>query len=367
MKPFAAILFALASATAVSAAQPGLETLRAAWSAALDDWKAANVEADRQLFQRPPAEAAARIGDALARRRRLDSAKQQYITALARYYRTAARQWQEASSVPSAPPGEAGLQEALNAALEDLGRQIKTLPASSRDSAPVLERQRGELRLIQASLRARQEARGRAFPGASAAAGEVEAAVEAMLALANRLEAHQSTLRQEAAAWEQIYTGLKEELERRQPPPPVPAGPTGAAVPLGAEASAQAVVPSLAGVWFLQNLNARKTEDGAYEPRFVNVRITQQEDRVQGSYEAVYAVPEDEPHNPTVRFSFEGRITTEVLRFPLRSPLRGFILIERATPLRIRVSYSIENPEVRNISFGYVGADNPQDLQKKID
>lgn len=117
----------------------------------------------------------------------------------------------------------------------------------------------------------------------------------------------------------------------------------------------------------MQNLDARKTDDGAYEPRFVNVRITQQDDLVQGSYEGVYAVPEDEPHNPTVRFSFEGRIRTETMRFALKAPLQGTILIQKVGAHQIRVSYAIDNPEVRNISFGYVPDESPQTLQKKVD
>jgi hypothetical protein len=367
---FAALIcFLGCAALPAGAGQPALDALRTAWSAALDDWKATSVETDRELFQRPPADALSRIDEALAKRRRVTETRQEYILALVRHYRQLARRYQEAQDPALDPPGEAELRDAIVEAIGGLDKQLKTLPAANRAAAPVLERQRGELRAVQAGLRSRQQARARAGLASSAGAADTGAAAESLLALANRLEAHDVTLRQESGAWDRIYAGLKDEVERRAPRPvePAPAAPTaGSAVPLGAEAS-QAVVPSLAGIWFLQNLDARKTDDGAYEPRFVNVRITQQEDKVQGNYEAVYAVPEEEAHNPTVRFSFEGRITTEILRFPLRAPLRGYILMERSGPLRMRVSYSIENPEVRNISFGYVGPENPQNLQKKID
>lgn len=357
------------AALPASAGQPALEALRTAWSAALEDWKATGVEADRELFQRRPADSLSRIDEAAAKRRRVTEAKREYILALARHYRQAARRYQEAQQPVLDPPGEAELREAIVAAIAGIERQLKTLPAANRAAAPALERQRGELLAVQAGLRSRQETRNRARLASPAGAADTQAAAESLLALANRLEAHEATLRQESGAWDRIYAGLKDEVERRSPRAvePAPAAPaTGSAVAPGAVAS-QAVVPLLAGIWFLQNLDARKTEDGAYEPRFVNVRITQQEDRVQGNYEAVYAVPEDEPYNPTVRFSFEGRITTEILRFPLRAPLRGYILMERTGPLRMRVSYGIENPEARNISFGYVGPENPQTLQKKID
>lgn len=357
------------AALPAGAGQAVLDALRTAWSAALDEWKATSVETDRELFQRPPADALRRIDEALAKRRRVTEAKQQYILALARHYRQLARRYQDGSGPSLDPPGEADLRAAIMDAIAGIDRQLKALPAANRGAAPALERQRAELRAILAGLQSRHEARTRAGIAGHAGAADHGAAAEALLALANRLEAHEVTLSQESSAWDRVYAGLKDEVERRAPRPvePAPAAPTaGAAVPPGAEAS-QAVVPSLAGIWFLQNLDARKTDDGAYEPRFVNVRITQQDDRVQGSYEAVYAVPEDEPYNPTVRFSFDGRITSEILRFPLRAPLRGYILFERAGPLRMRVSYSIENPEARNISFGYVAPDNPQNLQKKID
>lgn len=359
----------LAALPAAGAGQPSLDALRTAWSAALDDWKATGVEADRELFQRPPAGSLSRIDEALAKRRRVTETKREYILALARHYRHLARRYQEAQPPALDPPGEAALREAIAEAISGIEGQLKALPAANRAAAPALERQRSELRAVQAGLRSRQEARTRAGLASSAGAADTGAAAESLLALANRLEAHEATLRQESGAWDRIYARLKDEVERRSPRAvePAPAVLTaGAATPDGAGAS-QSVVPSLAGIWFLQNLDARKTGGGAYEPRFVNVRITQQGDRVQGNYEAVYAVPEDEPYNPTVRFSFEGRITTEILRFPLRAPLRGYILMERTGPLRMRVSYGIENPEARNISFGYVGPENPQNLQKKID
>lgn len=351
------------------AGQPALDALRAAWSAALDDWKAAGVEADRELFQRPPADALSRIDEALAKRRRVTEAKKEYILALARHYRQLARRYQEARQPALDPPGEAELREAIVEAIAGIESQLKTLPAANRAAAPALERQRAELRAVQAGLLSRQEARTRAGLASSGSAADTQAAAESLLALANRLEAHEATLRQESGAWDRIYAGLKDEVQRRAPRPaePAPGVPTaGAATPPGSGAS-QAVVPVVAGTWFLLNLDARKTEDGAYEPRFVNIRITQRGDNVQGSYEAIFAVPEDEPYNPTVRFWFEGRITAETLRFPLRAPLRGHILLERTGPVRMRVSYSIENPEARHISFASVGPDNPQNLQKKID
>jgi hypothetical protein len=364
-------IFCFAAALPLAASQPGLDTLRAAWSNALDDWRSANVEADRTLFQRPAPESLAQVEAAAERRRQLTETKRRYVAALAGHYRTLAREWQDQAGGASTPASEAGLRSAVRDAIGDLDIQLKSLAPSDRASAPALQRHRTELLAVQTSLRSREDARVRNGAGRGPAPADLDPAVETLFALANRLETHDAALQQEAEAWDRVYSALKSEVERRAPRAVTPVSEepaTGAAVPLGAEAAnAQAVVPSIAGIWFLQNLDARKTEDGAYEPRFINVRITQQDDRVQGSYEAVYAVPEDEPHNPTVRFSFEGRITTETMRFPLRAPLRGSILIERSTPLRIRVSYGIENPEVRNISFGYVPADNPQTLQKKID
>lgn len=356
----------LTAVPAAAAAAPGLDALREAWNAALNDWKSANVEADRDLFRRPVAEALSHIDETMAKRRRLNEAKLQYVMELARSCRAFVRQWEQSPGALSEPPGESGLRQSIAGAIRDLDRQLKALPAGSREAAAVLERQRDEFRTIQTAL----ANRGQSRPGGGLAnPADVAPALEAVLAFANRLEAHGVALRQEAEAWDNLYQGLKEEVERRAPRA-VAAAATPAPGGTGAPPSAtfsQVVVPSLAGVWFLQNLDARKTADGAYEPLFISLRITQQEDRVQGRYEGLYAVPEDEPYNPTVRFSFEGRITAETLRFPLRPPLRGHILIDRVHPSRLRVSYRIENPEASHISFGYVGPDNPQFLQKRID
>jgi len=362
-------MLALLCASGVwAAAPPNLEALQRDWSAALAEWRQTGVEADRDLYRKPAAEALTLIDDAASKRRKLSAAKQRYVSALAGHYRTLAREWRLPSAAPAEPPSEAALRDALAMALASLDRQIQTLPVANRDSAPALQRQRAELLAVQASLQVRQQARDRSGLAQGPAPEDLDPAIETLLALANRLDNLEAVLRQEAEAWERVYTRLREEVERRAPrPAPAEPAPTAAAPPPSMTASGPAVVPSLAGVWFLQNLDARKTEDGAYEPRFINVRITQEGDAVQGSYECVYAVPEDEPYNPTVRFTFSGRITSELMRFPLRPPLRGFVHIRRVSASRLHIAYSIENPEARDISFGYVGEDNPQPLQKRLE
>jgi hypothetical protein len=331
------------------------------------------VEEDRALFQKPVGEALAGIEDAAEKRRRLTEAKRRYLRALAGEYRAQAQRLQGAEQEKSEPASEMGLRLAMGLAIGELEKQAKGLGAADRESLPVLQRQRTELMAVRSSMEARRQARERSGAGRGVGGEVVAPAVESLLGLANRLEGQEGVLEAEATAWERVYEGLKVEVERRSPKTAPTAGTgapvTGASVPVGMEAvaTAQAVVPPLGGVWFLQNLDARKTDDGAYEPRFVNVRIAQQDDLVQGSYEGVYAVPEDEPHNPTVRFSFEGRIRTETMRFALKAPLQGSILIQKVGAHQIRVSYAIDNPEVRNISFGYVPDESPQTLQKKVD
>lgn len=367
-----AMLWALAAPAAGSGAQE-LEGLRGAWSAALTEWRQTGVEEDRGLFQKPVGEALAGIEDAAEKRRRLTEAKRRYLRALAGEYRAQAQRLQAAEQEKSEPASEMGLRLAMGLAIGELEKQAKGLGAADRESLPVLQRQRTELMAVRSSMEARRQARERSGAGRGPGGEVVAPAVESLLGLANRLEGQEGVLEAEAKAWDRVYEGLKVEVERRGPKTVPTAGTgapaRGAAVPVGMEAlaTAQAVVPPLGGVWFLQNLDARKTDDGAYEPRFVNVRITQQDDLVQGSYEGVYAVPEDEPHNPTVRFSFEGRIRTETMRFALKAPLQGTILIQKVGAHQIRVSYAIDNPEVRNISFGYVPDESPQTLQKKVD
>ncbi len=335
-----------------SAAPAATASLQPVWAAELRGWRSLAARMAQAIFDLPPGEALALVEEAASSRRRLSEAKRNHAAALARQYRTFARIWQAPDR--SDPPAEAGLRAAIAAAVEDLDRQLKELPNSRRRFAPFLERQRTELQSVQNGLTARLEARSRHDAGAP----EIDAAVESLLAFANRFDNHQETLRQEAAAWDRVHQALKDEVARRAPAVPA------AESPAQAESAA---APGLAGSWFMMNLNARKTEEGAYEPRFIHVRIRQQGDRLEGSYEALYAVPEDEPHNPAVRFSFEGGITGEPFRFPLSAPLRGAILIAPAGPDRIRVSYEIENPDVRNISFAAVSPANPQSLQRKTD
>jgi len=367
-----AMLWALAMPAAASGPQE-LEALRGAWSTALTEWRQTGVEEDRALFQKPVGEALAGIEDAAEKRRRLTEAKRRYLRALAGEYRAQAQRLQAAEQEKSEPASEMGLRLAMGSAIGEVEKQVKSLGAADRESLPVLQRQRTELMAVRSSMEARQQARDRSGASRGAGTEAVAPAAESLMGLANRLDAQEGVLRAEAEAWDRVYEGLKVEVERRGPKTGSMTGAgapaTGAAVPVGMEAlaTAQAVVPPLGGVWFLQNLDARKTDDGAYEPRFVNVRITQQDDLVQGSYEGVYAVPEDEPHNPTVRFSFEGRIRTETMRFALKAPLQGTILIQKVGAHQIRVSYAIDNPEARNISFGYVPDESPQTLQKKVD
>lgn len=376
MKGVALVMLAVVAMVAPAGASglQELETLREAWSAALTEWKQTGVESDRALFQKPAEEALAGIEEAAEKRRRLTEAKRRYLRALAGEYRTLAQRWQAAGQEKSEPASELGLRLAMGLAIGEVEKQVKGLGTADRASLPVLQRQRTELMAVQSSMSARQKARERSGAGRGPAAEVVEPAVESLLALANRLESQEGILQAEAEAWDRVYEGLKVEVERRGPKAvsttesgPAPAAEETVPVVMDRVATAQAVVPPLAGIWYLQNLDARKTDDGAYEPRFVNVRIAQQDDLVQGSYEGVYAVPEDEPHNPTVRFSFEGRIRAETMRFALKAPLKGSILIQKAGAHQIRVSYGIENPQVRNISFGYVPDESPQPLQKKVD
>jgi hypothetical protein len=378
----AAVAMVWVAAPAAASGAQELEALRGAWSAALAEWKQTGVEEDRELFRKPVGEALAGIEEAAEKRRRLTEAKRRYLRALAGEYRALAQRWQAAGQEKSEPASELGLSLAMGLAIGEVEKQAKGLRAADRESLLVLQRQRTELMAVRASMNAREQARQRSGVGRGPGAEVVEPAVESLLALANRLEAQEGVLQAEAEAWDRVYRGLKVEVERRGPKAVSPtesgpaettgAGPaetTGVAVRAGTERvpTSQAVVPPLAGVWYLQNLDAGKTADGAYEPRFVNVRITQEDDLVQGSYEAVYAVPEDEPHNPTVRFSFEGRIRAETMRFALKAPLKGTILIQKMGAHQIRVSYGIDNPEVRNISFGYLPDESPQTLQKKVD
>ena len=126
------------------------------------------------------------------------------------------------------------------------------------------------------------------------------------------------------------------------------------------------MVPTIGGLWLLNNPRARKLPSGAYEPASARLEINQNGVEIEGSFECTFAVPPDEKYNPVVRFNFTGRITNPILRFEISAPLSGTILIRHPDAVTLEVSYGINNPQKTGIAFGAVPEDGPQVLRKVL-
>jgi hypothetical protein len=137
-----------------------------------------------------------------------------------------------------------------------------------------------------------------------------------------------------------------------------------ALVALPVVAPAQLVLPTLSGTWTYSNPNASKQGD-VYQWSSAKAEITQQGDRVEGTYECVYAVPAGDKLTPKVTFSFAGRISSEVMSFELKSPLKGTFRVLRATASELTVAYHIGNAKQQKISFGLIPENAPQVLARQ--
>lgn len=151
-----------------------------------------------------------------------------------------------------------------------------------------------------------------------------------------------------------LSAGLASAWEDSPASPAVPAAPM----------EAQLVLPSLAGVWVYSNPNAQKVGN---EHQWVSARaeITQEGDLVQGDYECTFAVQPGEKLNPKVKFSFYGRLLSEVVSFTLRPPLKGNFKILNSSASELKVSFFIQNAEKQGISFREIPDNHPQPLGRQ--
>jgi hypothetical protein len=196
-----------------------------------------------------------------------------------------------------------------------------------------------------------------AEPAGEASPGSPQRARPAVLSDVLQLEtaAHVS----DPADWTQAVPALRDEVK------PQAAGATSqvaSAAPIAGPA--QLVVPTLAGVWAYSNPGAQK-KDGIYQWKAARAEITQDGDRVEGTYECLYAVPEGEKLNPRVKFRFTGQIRSEVMVFQLAAPLKGNFQVVRQSAAEMSIAYFIENANKHGISFGEIPADSPQRLARQ--
>jgi len=131
-------------------------------------------------------------------------------------------------------------------------------------------------------------------------------------------------------------------------------------------ASAQMVLPTLGGEWSYSNPNAKRVGD-TYQWKSAKAVITQDGEKVSGTYECVYFVPEGEKYNPVVKFEFQGKIVSDVIRMELKPPHKGwFQVILSATASELKASYQITNGRANGVSFPNIVSGDPQTLTRVV-
>jgi hypothetical protein len=353
------------------AADPAREQVQASlreYRKAVEAWAALpHIPAD-DLLRLAPARLMSRLTQAEAARAAVSEAKEKAMETLRSYLGS---QREHLRSIP-APPSLLAMDEADQSLLADLGawgayEDVIAAGASTQDRnvvAAATLRKSGLLDLQSAVYQRRREM-GRLSSDLTGLAGWRANLDSAYSAVSTLMAEREAEPKHEAEQWRQLFAELKgPQLPKPESPAPAP---TSAAMPADRVLLAQgeAVVPSIAGVWILNNPEAKKLPDGSYEPVSVRIQISQNGDAVQGDYLGTYAVPPEETYNPTVRFAFKGRITSPIMRFAIESPLKGSILIVRSGSTRIHVSYVVENAAQHGISFASVSEENPQVLDRK--
>lgn len=349
----ALLVFAALSPAPAQDSAP-LEQRRSAMLRALLDWDQSDSNLERDAFRLPPHEVPARIDATEQKRLALDIARSRYRE----IFRSAAnaRRSLLKSGSPLSPETLLDLQRQqtadARAALALVGAQMQRLKLSDRD-------RREDLELNRAQLTQLLEALSRYSASLTAGSSPEVLARARASALSAELQLEPAIEVKDPADWTRAYAMLRGEVKRRAAGQ---AAQVASVVPM--IGAAQVVVPSLAGLWVYSNPNAGKRDD-VYEWKSAKADISQEGDRVAGTYECVYAVPEGEKFNPVVKFSFSGQIRSEVMIFQLRAPLKGWFQVLKHSAGEMTIAYGIENASKNGISFGEISVDSPQRLARQ--
>lgn len=351
----------LGSALTCAAQEPAPAALRTAYAGALDRWERADPTLEAELFRKPLAEMLARIDAAARLRDEVGRAKLAYLTGLAHAYRTAAAQLRAPAPPPLKRPADnsvmlteiAGVIDALNA-------DIRRNGAKDTEKLAALQRQKTNLLELQFLLSDRQRkieairAEPRPTDGAAAAAG--------LSALASSIDSHRERLAAESKAWAELYSTMREEVRRRaaeSAPGAAAQAETSSSIPaVQVVPETGAVVPNLAGDW-------SATAPAAVQAESLVIRIRQTGDRVEGACEAIYPLRTNDTQKTAGVFNFEGRITSDFMRFTLKAPLKGWVVLQRVNASRLRLSYRVEKASSHGIRTGEIAQESPIDLVRQ--
>ncbi len=320
---------------------------------ALEDWDRSDANLERDAFRLPAGEILARIAATEQKRMALELALSRYADTLRSALRAchSLLKSNEPLSLGNLQDIHRQLAGGAQSALALVEAQTRRLKLSDRARRDELEVSQTQLSLLLQTLEKHSaelsgdtpETPARARAAALSDVLQLEAAVEV----------------KDPADWTRTYAALRGEVKRRA------AGSTSqvaSAVPvIGSE---QLVVPTLAGVWAYSNPSAQKKGD-VYQWKAAKAEITQDGDRIEGTYECVYAVPEGEKYNPNVKFKFSGQIKSEVMAFQIDAPLKGYFQVLKQSAAEMTIAYFIENANKHGISFGEIPADSPQRLGRQ--
>lgn len=375
------VLVAIACFSAVcgQSKEASLSAAREAYSSSMDIWMALQQDLPIQIRRLPSADALAKMQTVEKARSAVGKARRDYLNLIKDAYTAAASRYE----VPDHSKSEAGamieitdkeLLSDLDQVISRLDEEIRSSAATDRPRAAGLQKQKTELLDLKSLVLRRGRDLDRYEAELSQFRSGRQALNRAYLDLAGWVASAAEAADRDDARWTAAYSRLRAQIESRPverpvsklPEAPPPAQPVTTPIVPSAQAAVSALVPNISGLWVLNNPRARKLPSGAYEPASARLEITQTGPEVSGSYECSFAVPENESYNPVVRFNFAGRITNPILRFDIKAPLAGTILIRQGAAGTLEVSYGIRNPQKAGIDFGLVPDDGPQVLSRAV-
>ncbi len=377
---FALLLLTPSGDARAQATQSPLVPAREAYDAAIDIWVAIQQNLAEELQLLPVEAAQIKLQAAEKARQAVSRARLSYLNSLRRSYAGVAASLRGAGSAPDSATGlvlsaDKVMMTDLDAAVVLLDGEIKRAAATDRPRAAALQEQKTDLLELRSLVLRRGRELDRLESARTLANGRRETLAKAYVRLADWASSAVEAAAREEESWAATYTSMRGQIansprervvERQAPEPVVPPPPPVQTGPVLAQGGGSALVPTIGGLWLLNNPRAKKLPSGAYEPASARLEISQNGTDVEGSFECTFAVPSNEPFNPVVRFNFTGKITNPILRFDIAAPLAGTILLRQADAGTIEVSYGISNPQKTGIAFGAVPEDGPQVLRKAL-
>jgi hypothetical protein len=353
---------------------------REAYESAIDVWVVLQQNLAEELRLLPAETGQARLQGTEKARQSVARARLSYLSSLSLHYADLAASFRGPGSAADSTSGQVlsadkTMLSDLDEAVVLLDGEIKSTAATDRPRAAALQKQKTDLLELRSLILRRGRELARLESARTLASGQRESLAKAYARLAEWTSLAAEAAAKEEESWAAAYTAMRGQIsnlprekivERPAPETAPPPTPPVQIAPAPAQGGGSVLVPSIGGLWLLNNPRAKKLPSGAYEPASARLEINQNGTDVEGSFECTFAVPPNEPFNPVVRFNFTGKITNPILRFEITAPLTGTILLRQADAGTMEVSYGINNPQRTGIAFGAVPEDGPQVLRKAL-